>query len=432
MNDTPGEQPQPEPGVPDDAQAGAPARQDEPKLSRKKVLLFTLIVFAFFYVLLEIAAGVYLGARYEEYGFDLGVQAEGTMVADPYQVWSHPANYTTWSQKTHLNNHGFRRFEDTAVDKPEGVTRIFIVGGSTAYGSQPTGIFSRLSGWGEYSNDETISAAMERQLTERHPGRKFEVINAATNWSRIHQGMLHYMRKLRSFEPDLIISIDGQNDSTMYPGKKDLNGWDTTLSLYETRVLSNLKYKLRPLFRNSRILYALGMGLFGGYTGDPDPEAVAEYSKVERPASYADDVARYYAEHRERVDSRVAEYMQATRWFHAVLEVDQVPHLFVLQPQIHQDTTKPMTENEHAVVGYMFSKPQKMHHRDNFYRLVDARSRELARDDGLPYLSLTNAFAGVVEQAYTDYCHFTPQGNEVFASKLVADLERRFPALFGP
>ncbi len=43
------------------------------------------------------------------------------------------------------------------------------------------------------------------------------------------------------------------------------------------------------------------------------------------------------------------------------------------------------------------------------------QEENMARDVGAHFIDLTGVYSEVPEQAYTDYCHLTPLGNEIVA-----------------
>ncbi len=398
-------------------------------LSLNKRIIFVVVPFLILLVALEAASYLYLHYRFKD--FDLKVQGNSTMIENRYQVWEHPAKYTSWSGLTHFNNYGFKRFTDTTLEKADGTVRIVIMGGSTAFGSQdmPGSEYLKISGQGEYSTDETISAWLEKLLNEKYPGRKYEVINAAVNWTKLHQQMLNYLRKIRSFEPDLVISIDGLNDSSGKIKAPDLNAWDVVIRDYEDALASNLKYKLRPVFTNSHLSYLLAMVMFRTGTAVVDESLVDKYSKVERPAEYEQIISNYYEDNKNLVDRGVDEYVKGIKYFSSILDNDNVKYMFIFQPLAHLDTFKVLSEKEKAIQGYIFTRLEYQYYRDNFYKNVIELGNMLREKKGVNFWSFLDMYDGVEGDVYTDYCHLTPYGNKVFAQKLIDKIEAVYPEL---
>jgi len=98
-----------------------------------------------------------------------------------------------------INSHGFRGGEITA-EKPEGVYRIFVVGGSTTFGAIT------------YSDDHTMPAYLQKKFDGIDLGVEVEVINAGASGSFSLPETLLVKNKIINLEPDLIIVYDGWND----------------------------------------------------------------------------------------------------------------------------------------------------------------------------------------------------------------------------
>jgi len=111
------------------------------------------------------------------------------------------ARYTPWPSQgpgAYINEHGFRGPE-IAKEKPVNTFRIFLVGGSTMFGSG--------------SDDSTqIFSVLQERFDEKDFGFDIEVINAGISgaWSKNEVAMVK--NKLLDFNPDLIVVYDGVND----------------------------------------------------------------------------------------------------------------------------------------------------------------------------------------------------------------------------
>lgn len=395
---------------------------------QKKFLVANVILLSIIIALFEGVAYLVIKGKLGE--FDLETQGGTTMVQSFYQVWEHPANYKSWSGKTEFNNLGFRRREDTAIKKPDNTVRIFLMGGSAAFGSQamPGSTYLEISGQGEYSNEETITYYLEQKLEAKYPQKNFEVINAATNWSRLHQQMLHYLRKIRLMEPDLILSMDAYNDSS---AMIDGNTWHDTQLIGSERLFSNLKHKISPLFQSSYTAYLMAMLVFRtGESFSPDQELVDQYSQVNAPANFEEQIGQARVELAQDLNILLREYMNNMRYFDKILDEDKVPHTFYLQPLTILDDYKALTPVEKAIQGYQYDTlmPSQLL-RINFFEGVAQAGERLDQAGVLKFESMLDVFDGVEANVYSDYCHFTPKGNELLAEYFLKDIEEKHPEL---
>ena len=109
----------------------------------------------------------------------------------------------TFGGDLHINVLGFRDLRQGYLTKPERTVRIFITGGSTAWGS------------GAPSQKQTIPSLLERILNERispRTGYRYEVINTAfPAWTTTQEKLL-IQQRLVDMHPDVILMFSGTND----------------------------------------------------------------------------------------------------------------------------------------------------------------------------------------------------------------------------
>jgi len=101
--------------------------------------------------------------------------------------------------KSNLNNLGFRGTEFSETN-PSNTYRIFMVGGSTMFGS------------GETSDETTIPGILQKIFDSDNSIQKIEVINAGMNGGNSNSELNLIIEKLLWYKPDLIIIYDGLND----------------------------------------------------------------------------------------------------------------------------------------------------------------------------------------------------------------------------
>ena len=103
----------------------------------------------------------------------------------------------------YINSGQFRYEKEVGLPKPDNTFRIFITGGSTAYGS------------GASSQDKTIAGYLEGMLAKElsHLTKlNYEVVTAANPaWASTHE-RIFIENKLSELDPDMIISFSGNND----------------------------------------------------------------------------------------------------------------------------------------------------------------------------------------------------------------------------
>lgn len=102
-------------------------------------------------------------------------------------------------QTININTHGFRG-EEISKEKSNNEFRIFVIGGSTAYG------------YGATSDETTIPGYLQKKFDDMNLDFNVEVINAGLPAADSFIETFYIKNKLLEFEPDLFIIYDGWND----------------------------------------------------------------------------------------------------------------------------------------------------------------------------------------------------------------------------
>jgi len=103
-----------------------------------------------------------------------------------------------------INEYGFRGPEFSKT-KSDNTFRIFILGGSTAFGS------------GSTSDKTTIAGHLQQKYDEQNLPFNVEIINAGIPAATSYTEHWLVKNKLIQFEPDLLIIYDGWNDAGKHP-----------------------------------------------------------------------------------------------------------------------------------------------------------------------------------------------------------------------
>lgn len=147
-----------------------------------KKILFTFLLFFGTLFLLEIVLGA--AFLYKDRNIE------------PENVKDFPYLYYLFdSKKGDYNEHGFKT--TYAIEKPENTFRIILTGGSVARGKEP---------------EFTIAAYLEKQLQQKFPQQKIQVINAGVSGFGVQQEFLLIQMLLQQYKPNMIIGLDGYND----------------------------------------------------------------------------------------------------------------------------------------------------------------------------------------------------------------------------
>lgn len=119
----------------------------------------------------------------------------------PFIEYRRPPNYRKNGISTNSLSY---RGPEFSIEKPPGVFRILMYGGSFVWGT------------GALRDEETIPAHLERLLNRSPPpGRRYEVINCGETGYQTTQEIVFLAIEGVYLQPDLVIFLDGVNDSCM-------------------------------------------------------------------------------------------------------------------------------------------------------------------------------------------------------------------------
>jgi hypothetical protein len=265
-----------------------------------------------------------------------------------------------------INSMQFRSSKEVAMPKPPGVYRIFVTGGSTAYGS------------GAPSQDKIIGQYLENLLNETTPSPqlRYEVFTLASPaWTSTHERIV-IENRLSELEPDMVISFSGNNDVHWAGGGRDVF-WFRTYSDQHFWDFVNAARKIAGIH--------------------PMTEMIAGPAPVD-PATVA-----------TRLEKNVRLSAMALGWKGA-------RYVFVLQPAI-AITTKPLSPREQKLRANL--QPLALENFTKSFQQIQSRLSALPADQVL-FLNQSDAFAGLTasDEIFLDSYHFGDRGNAIVAKKI--------------
>ena len=333
-----------------------------------------------------------------------------------------------------LDEHGFLHDTPVMREKPPGTFRIFLMGGSTAFGAGQNIRYHSVHPYpdGLYAYPSSIAGQLQSYLTTHNPTTHYEVINAAGFERRIHQSLIQYIETLSQFQPDLIINLDGMNDVYSLVTGTPFADLEQHLPFYV-----DLYQGQRSPLRYSSTYYVLSTAYSKWVnrqrSAEPAPTsnpAPAGASSAATPSSGEKSGHAYYEQSKGRYTKNAERLLQIVRQYFAVLKADHTPSIFVLQPLLNRTkTNKQLSPIERQLAEVMVptgsdtsaSVDQCALLLSYFYDdfLSDAL-RKTSKEFGVEYLDLNAEIAplGSDVEFYTDYCHLTPEGNRRVAEIL--------------
>ncbi|MCU1330388.1 MAG: hypothetical protein JWN34_5758 [Bryobacterales bacterium] len=373
-------------------------------------------------------------------GLEFGVRAMQRKRLGPNAMMS-PARLDRWTgwrnnpsysrRDIEHNAQGFRRSSAVSLEKSANTVRIFVMGGSAAYGAE--GQYRDLDpDWKKLYNKDLIDAYLERKLQQRHPERQWEVINGAVSEFRMHQEQVLLYAQILQYHPDLVIFMDGHNDMSGFMGVETspYNPYLSTPHEAEFETMTK-PHSLRSLFyinsmwlrSNSAFFDLLYRKSLDRLQPDSYGPGVDPNEHVTSPVRQADLTASDQVS-ANRSLSRVGYYLLAVERLRTALELEHIPSVFSLQPEL-LTTSKKLTSTEIAFADHtrQISRRRLTYLWENLRPAIVREMAEAASRQNFTFVDLNNIFDSVTEKVFTDYCHLTPKGNEQIAEKLLTSIE---------
>lgn len=330
---------------------------------------------------------------------------------DSYKNVLPTPNYRDTRGVTH-NGAGFRRRTEVSLTKPKGTVRIFLMGGSTAFGTG--GLWAQIEPrYPVLPDSVTIDAYLERQLVAAQPNLKVEVINAAIPSTWTHHSFIYLSQTILRYDPDLVLFLDGFNDFYQCePGHDQFMSYtygERASTIMGPPTLGALvqangwwiSRKSAAAFLAFRTVQQVGQLLNRPGERPPIP------------------VDRCFATLQQNFPSNA---LATWRRSAVLLRSEGVDAVFMLQPMLMLERDRPgLTPVERRLLDFDVTAWPKG--REPYIRMAAPWASDTARRTievtGQHYLDLTGSFKDATFQAFTDYAHLTPAGNERLAQRIV-------------
>jgi lysophospholipase L1-like esterase len=379
--------------------------KESKKLPFWKTFLFICIIIALTLIALELLAS--WGLRtFRGYDGEHLIQYE----FDPYKNIL-PTRYYVDTRGIQHNSMGFRRSSEVAKKKPKGTYRIFLMGGSATYGLG--GLWPHIQhDYSVIDNSQTIDAYLERDLNQIFPDRKIEVINAASTSTWTHHHLIYLNQTIFNYEPDMILFMDGFND--FFFTKSDHDQFASySYDMMSKPIMGEPTFRSLLimngwwLYRKSALVYVIARALrelktvIGGKAGQTPIDIQKRMN----------DLRDVFPKNALKMIERIA----------LLAKNEGIIAVFMLQPLLILERDRDgATDMEKRLFQFNvdWCRPNYEKFMHQAVEFIHEQEQKVAERTGSKFIDLTDIFDGVKGQVYTDYCHLTPLGNEVLASKV--------------
>lgn len=342
-------------------------------------------------------------------------------------------NLSKGNRFEYANNAGFRDPRYISVKKPDDEFRIFLTGGSTAFGLGAAGSAAPITGFYNIEQRETISHVIEKILNASAPieGKTIRVYNTAV-WGYSYQhSLMRYISKLRRYSPDLLIALDGANE--IHPVSIPLDNWDYFAQGQYNAILKQvfsfdwpgLSSYLTLWLKNNTFLMTFfwqGNDIFQNLEGEI---RFHEGSLLHTFSSNSKDSTIDPQKRSEMITENMTAINKVIEDYHNALNTDSIPHIFAIQPMLYS-SKKPRTEIENKVEQ---TRDHEIYYDVNTGQLYDYITRRIvsnAQERGIHTLNFVDYFNDTSEWVFTDWCHLTAGANYLIGKEVANQIREHY------
>ena len=329
------------------------------------------------------------------------------------------------------NEQGFRRDKDVSLEKSPNTVRLFITGGSTAYGATTDMPEYTDNRWRLLYNNQTIDYYLEQKLNQAFPSQHWEVINAAAPAYQLSQELAEIQSVLLRYRPDYIILLDGNNDigALWKHAHKNYDPYAYTEGSEEFNLLANpgsfrsLLFFLADWIHTNSAAFRIMQDHLRSMEM-PRRWGERKTRQVGNPVHFSDLTSTEQAQF-ATAQNQLGYYTHMVQQMHRILDLDGVKAIFLLQPEVEL-THKQLTDSEQRMLDFELTVPGRTYSFQQLFPEIAGRMTAITREDGFAFLNLTDVFDQTSDQTFSDDCHLTPEGNRIIAERLFQLLKVTF------
>ncbi len=341
------------------------------------------------------------------------------------------------SESWQINEQGFRENDPLSLNKPKDEIRIFLLGGSTAFG------------YLNANNNSTISHQLEQKLQLRvkqqqskpetyrpdvfpffkplrdaamsKPAKikqgKYRVINAAIPGYTSGNQLAQLALEILPYQPDLIVVLDGYSDLMLPTDKEasEIPKIETYLSNapahFQAYLDKYIQNKLQDIY-----LVKLGQKWFNPTDFSPVNQSLIVKEDDKKP------LKNYLPQDDKELKQRVQRYQQNQQKLVNISAKIGIPVIFALQPEITGKKPNQLADSEKVILqelGTDYQKKFKSQYPQFFQSL---KQLEKTNPKNIKTLNLYQLSDKYPTPTFVDAVHLTEKTNQAIANQLYSTI----------
>lgn len=318
------------------------------------------------------------------------------------------ASYTSRVASLHVNSRGFRG-KEFDVPKPDGVYRIFALGGSTTFGYYPA----------TTSDATAYPAVLDDALNRAKPDAtvgRYEVINAGVPGYSLRTSLQNLAGRVLFLQPDMVIVYHLTNDLARYGNEENLDR--PLLNQFVPQGAANgfLDQVMGWSYAFQELRFSLGTRLLGGLLANLDGAP----RQATPPAAAWQPDARYLDAFRR--DLRNLVLLAKANGVRVLLSTQSIA--FTEKTDFaHLSDDERRMQFDRPAVFYATVPPGERH---ALFKRYNEIIREVARGEGALFADVDAAIPKTPEYHW-DYCHLTDRGSALQAETIARAIRDAAP-----
>lgn len=388
--------------------------------SKRKLILYSLLVCSIFLLVLESAFRIYSWSEMKNFHSSVYIQGNTIQMDDSVLVFRNRPFYLDYDRRFQYNEKGMRSQpgEVWMPKKDSGDYWVFLFGASSVegMGSNKDGEWLDITGVTDYRYNENIAFYLQQYLQEKMPDKKVRVFNAANTSYTIEQSYLRYLQLATQYKMDWVVSMDGQNNPpVLSPGISVLDEVKTDWHQNPSK-----KFPLKlviTLTSHSAFINTFKQFLFHSKQSARRTNNLKNnfprrgyWIKNNSPSlqfKKPDDSTRLAVE---------LFYRQLLQ-FDSSLTARNQKHLLLVQPHLIFRDSLLMNETEKALLNYYRYAYNNSSANTFLKQLREEFSNKVGSSN--TSVQLLNQADTLSSQVFVDYCHFTLTANRFIAHHIM-------------
>lgn len=369
-----------------------------------------------------------------------GLTTKGQLAAEHSLLMGYTLVGKQQSQFWQLNEQGFRSDRPVPLAKPKGEVRIFVLGGSTAFG--------QMSSSNQTTFANKLEATLNQQIAQQKsnpekfrpdvlpyfkeevdkalalPPRiregKYRVINAAVPGYASGNELAQLALQVLAYQPDMIVVVNGYRD-LMLPSNQEavgIPGAEELLDNAPQHLATHVGQQIHNWVSDSYLMKGIQYWLV-----KPQPSA----DDLSLPAaSDREPLAQHLPADPSELERRVQRYQQHLSQMARLTTAAKVPLIVAIQPEITSRKGKNVAPEEakiQAQLGNVYSQRVQAGYTELEQALQQVQRQSPKTVTVLNLNTLYNNFPG---QAFQDAVHLTDEANTVLANRLYGAIAKMF------